>query len=147
MPVAVLIGVFTGTLLSLMVLLNGSLAVHGSLLFSSWVPHVTGTFAALVFLLVLRPGRAQAARPPLWAYLGGLSGAVTVILTSAAMNSALAVSGTIALGLAGQVAFGLFADARGLLGLPQRAPGRRDLLAMALIGAGALILIFAGSTA
>jgi len=130
-----------------MILFNGTLAVYGSLLFSSWVPHLTGTFAALVFLAVMRPKRASTQRPPLWAYLGGVSGGVTVILTSASLNSALALSGTIALGLAGQMVFSLFADIRGLFGLPQRTPVRRDYAALALIISGSLILIFFGGAA
>ncbi|MEJ6403481.1 DMT family transporter [Yoonia sp. 2307UL14-13] len=133
-----------GGLLTLMILFNGTLAMHGSLFFSSWVPHLTGTFAALGLLLVLRPPRAASVRPPLWAYLGGVSGAVTVMLTSAAMNTALALSGTIALGLAGQVLFSLFADMRGFLGLPQRNPTRRDFISILLIMAGSLIIIFYG---
>ncbi|WP_322891841.1 MULTISPECIES: DMT family transporter [unclassified Yoonia] len=136
-----------GCLLSLLVLLNGTLASYGSLLFSSFVPHFTGTLAAIVFLLVLRPKRAQTVRPPLWAYLGGIAGGVTVMLTSATMNSALALSGTIALGLAGQMVFSLFADIRGLFGLPQRMPKWRDYLALALIAAGSMILIFFGGAA
>ncbi|MGJ8588989.1 MAG: DMT family transporter [Yoonia sp.] len=135
-----------GGLLSLMVLFNGTLAAYGSLFFASWVPHLTGTAAAILFLLILRPKRAQITRPPLWVYLGGVSGAVTVMLTSATLNSALALSGTIALGLAGQMVFSLFADMRGLFGLPQRTPVRRDFVALALIIAGSLILIFFGSS-
>jgi len=134
-----------GGLLSLMVLFNGTLAAYGSLFFASWVPHLTGTFAALLFLAILRPKRAQIARPPLWVYLGGVSGAITVMLTSATLNSALALSGTIALGLAGQMVFSLFADMRGLFGLPQRTPVPRDYIALGLIIAGSLILIFFGS--
>lgn len=136
-----------GGLLTLMLLFNGTLAAFGSLLFSSWVPHLTGTIAALVILAFLRPKRATRTRPPLWAYLGGVSGGITVMLTSATMNSALALSGTIALGLAGQVAFSLFADIRGLFGLPQRMPSRRDYLSLSLILAGSLILIFFGGAA
>lgn len=134
-----------GGLLSLMVLFNGTLAAYGSLFFASWVPHLTGTVAALLFLIILRPKRAEMKRPPLWVYLGGVSGAVTVMLTSATLNSALALSGTIALGLAGQMVFSLFADMRGLFGLPQRTPLRRDYMALALIIAGSLVLIFFGS--
>ncbi|MBQ2260561.1 MAG: DMT family transporter [Loktanella sp.] len=133
-----------GGLLSLMVLFNGTLAGYGSLLFSSWVPHLTGSILAIVILLALRPRRASKTRPPLWAYLGGVAGGVTVMLTSATMNSALALSGTIALGLAGQMVFSLFADIRGLFGLPQRMPKPRDYLALALIIAGSLVLIFLG---
>ena len=56
-------------------------------------------------------------------------------------------SGTIALGLAGQMLFSLFADIRGLFGLPQRMPKARDYLALALIIAGSLVLIFLGGAA
>lgn len=136
----------TGGLLSLMVLFNGTLAAYGSLFFASWVPHLTGTVTAVLFLLILRPERTARVRPPLWVYLGGVSGAITVMLTSAALNSALALSGTIALGLAGQMVFSLFADMRGLFGLPQRTPVPRDYLALALIAAGSLILIFFGGS-
>jgi transporter family-2 protein len=134
-----------GGLISLMLLTNGTLAQYGTLLFSSWVPHLTGTILAILILLTLRPARVTFKRPPLWAYLGGVSGGLTVIATSAAMNSALALSGTIALGLAGQIVFSLFADAKGLFGLPQRKPRWRDFAGLALIAAGALILIFYGS--
>ena len=133
-----------GGLLTFMVLFNGTLAAYGSLFFASWVPHLTGTFAALLLLAFLRPRRAAPVRPPLWAYIGGISGGVTVMLTSFTVNTALALSGTIALGLAGQMIFSLFADMRGLFGLPKRMPGARDLLALALIIAGSLIIIFLG---
>lgn len=133
-----------GGLLTLMVLFNGTLAAYGSLLFASWVPHLTGTVAAFVLLAILRPRRATTARPPIWSYLGGVSGGLTVMLTSFAVNTPLALSGTIALGLAGQMLFSLLADIRGLFGLPQRMPGRHDLAALALIIAGSLILIFFG---
>lgn len=134
-----------GGLISLMLLTNGTLAQYGTLLFSSWVPHLTGTVLAIAILLALKPARVKPERPPLWAYLGGVSGGLTVIATSAAMNSALALSGTIALGLAGQIVFSLFADARGLFGLPQRMPGWRDFAGLTLISAGALVLIFFGA--
>lgn len=133
-----------GGLISLMLLTNGTLAQFGSLLFSSWVPHFTGTILAIVILAVLRPVRVSRRRPPLWAYLGGVSGGLTVVATSAAMNSALALSGTIALGLAGQIVFSLVADARGLFGLPQRMPAWRDFAGLGMIIAGALVLIFWG---
>lgn len=135
-----------GGLLTLMVWFNGTLATTGSLLFSSWVPHLTGSVVAIAALAALRPKRAAPSGSiPWWAYLGGVSGGVTILFTSAAMNSALAVSGTIALGLAGQMVFSFVADKWGLLGLPQRDPTLRDLAALGLIMAGSLILIFFGA--
>ncbi|MEL6571762.1 MAG: DMT family transporter [Pseudomonadota bacterium] len=135
----------TGGLLTLMVWFNGTLAGYGTVLFSSWVPHLTGTVVAIAVLFILRPTKASTKPAPGWAYLGGISGAVTVVLTSTAMQSPLAVSGTIALGLAGQMVFSLAADKWGLLGLPKRAPTWRDIIALLLIFAGSLILIFWGA--
>ena len=134
----------TGGLLTLMVWFNGTLGAYGSLYFASFVPHLTGSVVAIAALLILRPAKASTAKAPWWAYLGGISGALTVMATSATMNSALAISGTIALGLEGQMLFSLAADNWGFLGLPKRKPTTRDLTALGLIGAGALILIFHG---
>jgi transporter family-2 protein len=136
-----------GCLLTLMVLFNGQMAAATTPVFSSWVAHATGIVAATAFLVALRSRRAIAAgraRAPLWAYLGGISGAVTVILTSTTVNSVLALSGTLALGLLGQMAFGLASDAFGLFGLPRRRPGPRDIGALVLILAGSGLIIFGG---
>jgi transporter family-2 protein len=67
---------------------------------------------------------------------------VTVIATSVTVNSALALSGTLALGLAGQVSFGLAADRFGLFGLAARRLTWRDAGVLALIVAGSLLIIF-----
>lgn len=139
----------TGCLLTLMVYFNGELGRYGNALFASWAAHGTGTVAALIFLAILWPRRKAVpgeAKPkaPLWAYLGGVSGAVTVILTSMTVNSPLALSGTLALGLAGQVVFGLAADRWGLFGLARRKAELRDYAALGLIVAGSALIIFFG---
>lgn len=134
----------SGGLLTLMVLFNGQWAIDGTALFSSWMAHGTGTLAALVFLAFL--GRSRAAspeKPPRWAYLGGLSGALTVMLTSTAVNSPLALSGTLALGLVGQAGYSLLADRFGWFGLPRRAISLQQLAAFGMVVAGGLLLILA----
>lgn len=133
-----------GGILTLMILFNGTLGAYGSLLFSSWVPHLTGTVLALAILLARRRPRPARRPAPLWAYFGGLAGGITVIVTSATVNSALALSGTIALGLAGQIVFSLICDKWGLFGMPKRLPGWRDFAGIGLIAAGAFVLIFYG---
>lgn len=139
----------TGGLLSLMVLCNAEMARHGGALLSSLVAHGTGTAAAALALVVLARGRpdgtALGRGAPPWAYAGGLSGAVTVILSSASANTSLALAGTLALGLVGQVAFGLAADRWGLLGLPPRRPTGRDLGALGLVLAGSGLVILGGA--
>lgn len=149
-PLGFLIAFGTGGLLALMVQFNGALAHYGNSLFSSWTAHATGTVAALLLLLVL-PGRRASAEPrppaPLWAYLGGLSGAATVVLSSMAVNSPAGLPGTLALGLAGQLVFGLVADGWGLFGLPKRRITYRDFAALALVLAGSVLILLAGKAA
>jgi len=146
-PLHLLAAFGTGGLLTLMVDLNGQLGHYGDALFASWAAHGTGTVAAIVLLAALRALRRSAAageakpRAPLWAYLGGISGAVTVVLTAMTVNSPLALSGTLALGLAGQVVFSLAADRWGLFGLPKRRPEWRDGAALGLIVIGSGLII------
>lgn len=139
-----------GGLLTLTVDFNGLAGLHGGPVFSSWTAHGAGTIAAILFLIVLSPLRRGAKTPlaprvPLWAYLGGLSGALTVILTALTVNSPVGLPGTLALGIAGQVVFGLAADRWGLFGLPRRIPTLRDLGALVLVLAGSGLIIFTGS--
>jgi transporter family-2 protein len=138
----------SGGLLTLMIHFNGQLAHYGSPLFSSWAAHGTGTVAAVVFLALLSRRGTTSARTslpaPAWAYLGGLAGAVTVMLSGVTVNTALALSGTLALGLVGQVVFSLVADRWGLFGLPRKRPSIRDIGALGLILAGSFLIIFFG---
>lgn len=147
-PLHLLVAFGTGGLLTLMVYFNGELGRYGNALFSSWAAHGTGTIAAVILLAVLwrrrPPSIAGKPRAPLWAYLGGLSGGATVMLTSTAVNTPLALAGTLALGLAGQVVFGLAADRWGLFGLPRRKLSLRDMSALALIIAGSALIILFG---
>jgi transporter family-2 protein len=138
----------SGGLLTLMIHFNGQLAHYGSPLFSSWTAHGTGTVAAIVFMAILSRHKTAPTtiRPaaPLWAYLGGFAGAVTVMMSGVTVNTALALSGTLALGLVGQVVFSLVADRWGLFGLPRKRPTLRDMGALALILSGSLLIIFFG---
>lgn len=144
----------SGGLLTMMVYLNGAMAEATSAVFSSVAAHVTGTGAALLALAAGRL-RRRAAQPvalpgparspaPLWAYFAGLSGAVTVMLTSTTVNSALALSGTLALGLAGQAGFAVLSDRFGFFGLPRRRPDASELAALVLVLAGSALIIFSG---
>jgi len=147
-PLTILAALGTGGLLSLMVLCNARIAAEAGPLAASLVPHGTGMVAALAALALLRrragpaPMPGPAPRAPLWAYLGGLSGAATVMLSSVTANTALALSGTLALGLLGQVAFGLAADRWGLLGMARRRMTARDAGVLALVMGGSATLIF-----
>lgn len=138
----------TGGLLTLMILFNGTMAAHTTPLFASFTAHGVGTIAAAIALAIVwwRRGAADQAagrggRLPFWIYLGGISGAVTVMLTSWTVNSPLALTGTLALGLAGQVVLALIFDTAGAFGLKRRRPKRSDILALAAIFSGTGLII------
>jgi bacterial/archaeal transporter family-2 protein len=140
----------SGGILALMVLFNGAVAEATTPFFSSLAAHGIGGLAACLALVLARrmrrmppPAADGGPRAPLWAYLAGISGAATVMLTSMAVNTPLALSGTIALGLAGQAAFALVADRVGLFGMMRRRIGWPDLAAFALVLAGSLLIVFA----
>lgn len=151
-PLHLLAAFASGGILTLAVFVNGEAGRFGGALFSSWLAHGVGTVVATLFVaLIWRRERAAATRAtikagkaPAWAYLGGICGAATVMLTSTTVNSPLALAGTLALGLAGQVVLSLAADFWGLLGLPRRKLDLRDAGAVILIAAGSLLIILFG---
>lgn len=151
-PLHLLAAFASGGLLTLAVFVNGEAGRLGGALFSSWLAHGTGTVVAILFLAIVWRGQraaaasaeAKAGKPPLWAYIGGICGAATVMLTSTSVNSPLALAGTLALGLAGQVVLSLAADFWGLLGLPKRRLDLRDAGAVILIATGSLLIILFG---
>ncbi len=151
-PLHLLAAFASGGLLTLAIFVNGEAGRYGGALFSSWLAHGVGTVVGLAVLALLwRRERASAAaanaaegKAPVWAYLGGIFGAATVMLTSTTVNSPLALAGTLALGLAGQVVLSLAADFWGLLGLQRRRLDLRDAGAVTLIAAGSLLIILFG---
>ncbi|MNH19970.1 hypothetical protein D3C79_797220 [compost metagenome] len=84
---------------------------------------------------------SQLNRVPYWAWLGGLPGALTVVLAAFCLNSPLGMAGTLALLLLGQLLFGALCDGLGWFGLPRRRPQGLDLLAAFLVMAGALLIL------
>lgn len=143
LPVFVALG--AGCLITIMTHSNGVLNHLGGPVFTAWSVHVIGTVTALGALAVLPRGNASDREPaPAWAFIGGFFGVLLVMMASEAVNSPLALSGTLAIGLAGQMAFSLAGDYWGFFGLARRRLGLRELLAAALITAGCAILIVFG---
>ncbi|MGD1824232.1 DUF606 domain-containing protein [Chromobacterium violaceum] len=137
-----LLALFAGALLALMIHCNSRLAAYGNPLTASWLAHAIGTLAALLLWKTQRRARPGIDRPPRWAYLGGVPGALVVALAAITVNSPLAMSGTLALGMAGQMLFGLLSDRFGLFGMPRRSLRLNDALALPLVLSGCAVLIF-----
>jgi transporter family-2 protein len=146
-----LLALVAGVVLAVMTDWNSQLARHSSPLFASWTAHGIGTIAsmALVLILLLRGKKTTVSVPhrrwPLWAYLGGVPGAFTVLLAAITVNSALGLAGTLALLLVGQIAFGVCADYFGFFRLPRRQQQPRETIGFALVLIGSMVIIVARS--
>lgn len=142
-----LMAVGAGVLLTAMITTNSYLATWNSPLIASWFAHGSGAVVAWALLMVkLRPtaraaSGAAVGKPPLWSYFGGIPGALTVLLAAIAVNSPLALAGTLGLMLTGQILFGLVSDLRGWFGVIKCRFSLLDLLSVALILCGSAILI------
>ncbi|GAB2958214.1 DMT family transporter [Nonomuraea fastidiosa] len=142
-----------GVLLTLMTQANAVLAGYTDALYASWAAHGLGAVVAALLALALAR-RAPApdpatgdgpARAPLWYYLGGIPGALVVILSAIAVNSELALAGTVALMLTGQIIFGTVSDRFGLLHTPQRRITLMDLAVAACVLAGSVLIVAGGA--
>lgn len=140
----------SGALLALMINYNSLLARHTTPMFASWVAHGVGAVAALALILlysrIARPAGTPPPDPgaklPFWFYLGGIPGALTVLLAAITVNSILTLSGTIAFMLVGQVLFGIVSDAFGWFRTLRRRVEAIELVAALLILAGSVLIIF-----
>lgn len=147
----ILLALVAGVVLAIMTDWNSQLARYSSPLFASWTAHGIGTITSLTlaFILSFRGKTTTVSVPhhrwPLWAYLGGVPGAFTVLLAAITVNSALGLAGTLALLLVGQMAFGVCADYFGLFRLPRRQPQLRETIGFALVLVGSMIIIVARS--
>ncbi|UTV30564.1 DMT family transporter [Photobacterium atrarenae] len=149
-PKNVVLALTGGITLASMIAINSYLATYSSPLLASWLAHGVGVVTSLILVVGAnlwhrtRLGLTMVAGVPFWAYLGGIPGALTVILAAVTVNSPLGLSGTIALIMAGQVLFGLFSDALGWFGLPKRAIKRGDGAVLLLIALGGVLILFGG---
>ena len=145
-----ILAVLGGVILSSMIHLNSLMAKTSTPFLASWIAHGTGTLASLFFTFLFSslsclkmhaiPTSNQKA--PLWAYLGGIAGAMTVILAAITVNSPLGLAPSLALGLVGQILFSFVCDFFGLLGSTQRRFVRKDFYVLAAVLSGSSLIIF-----
>jgi len=141
-----------GSILAVMIDYNSLLARHSTPLFASWLAHGIGSIVALFFIAVgtkvfrnaKREVKQQAVKGPLWIYLGGIPGALIVVLAAITVNSSLGLSGALALMLVGQVLFGILSDHFGFFGVPKRSFILTDFFVVLSVLSGSGILIFFG---
>jgi len=147
-PINLSMALAGGVMLASMIAVNSKLATFSSPLLASWVAHGVGAIVSLVVLMLASAfvkGKISShskSKTPIWAYLGGIPGAFTVILAAITVNSPLGLSGSIVLIMAGQVLFGFICDTLGLFGLDKRSMNLNDAIALILMAVGCLVTLF-----
>jgi transporter family-2 protein len=143
------IALVSGMLLALMIACNSQLASYSSPTSASWVAHGIGVVVAFLLLSVTtklvsngKSCAAASAKTPLWAYLGGVPGALTVVLAAITVNSQLGLSSSLALMLVGKVVFGLVCDMFGFFGVRKKRLSLHDVTVVMLIMLGSAMIIY-----
>ncbi|WP_298771123.1 DMT family transporter [uncultured Shewanella sp.] len=150
-----LMALFAGGLLALMIDINSGLALVNSPIQASWIAHGVGALVAMCLVIIgtlffkgykqyclKETRRTKTTDLPYWIYLGGLPGALTVVLAGITVNSDIGLSGTLTSALIGQIIFGIVSDHLGLFGSQKKPFVTADLLKVLPVLGGSFIIIF-----
>lgn len=123
--------------------LNANLRAElNSAAWSGFVSYFLGVLCMLAFALVLRdpvPSAATVARVPLWAWSGGLFGAIFIGLSIITIPK-LGGAAYIAILVTGQMIAAIVVDHFGWLGVPERQIDLPRLLGVALLVGGVVLI-------
>lgn len=136
---AVIVG---GALTALQSPTNARLAgAVGSPVNAALVSFAVGTVALVAVAVMLRtpPDGASTRALPVWAWWGGLYGAVFVVAAAYAVPR-LGVASTIVLMVAGQLALSLLLDHLGAFGVPARPVNLGRLAGVAMVIGGVMLV-------
>jgi transporter family-2 protein len=129
----------TGSLIAIMILMNGILAGVIGNEASTIVIHISGLVAVTVLLLVRRQP-VHWRKAPYYLYCAGIIGFLTVIFTNYSF-ARLGVSVPLALGLLGQSVTSILIDNFGWLGMKKRPFQKKKLFGMLLTSLGIIFMM------
>ncbi|OPJ56259.1 DMT family transporter [Alkalithermobacter paradoxus] len=134
-----LISALIGALISIMVMLNGTLSsVYGNYI-SSVIIHMVGLVSIILVLLTTKSKVKIRKEAPLYLYSGGAIGVFTILFNNLSFP-VLGVSITLALGLLGQSISSIIIDHFGLFGMNVVRFEKRKYIGLAFITLGILIM-------
>lgn len=136
--------VITGGFLATMIFINGELSTYTSFAWSSMVAHMVGATASWGIWKTISKSKQIipiSKTAPIWAYFGGVVGALVVINTNITVTSSFGLIGSLSIMLLGQTFFSLIFDYNGWVGVEKRKLRITDLYQVLLILVGSLLII------
>ena len=135
----ILISTFIGSLISFMILINGTLSNALGNYESSIVIHSVGLFSIIAVLLIRKLKIRIQKGIPLYMYSAGAVGVFTVLFSNLSFTH-LGVSLTLALGLLGQSITSIVIDHFGLLGMDTVKFNSKKYIGLVLISLGIVVM-------
>ncbi len=135
-----ILSILTGTLIAMMVAVNGALTSAYGVYLATLIIHAVGLVFISLICAIRREKPLTRRRLPLWLYLGGVIGVVTTVFNNLSFGR-ISMSAIVALGLLGQAVASLLIDQFGLFGMQKRAfrPAKLSGLLCMLLGTGYML--------
>jgi len=111
-----LLSLLIGVIIAAMVAVNGGLTMRYGVFGATVVIHIVGSLFAFLLIKLRRKNSAHQYGIPLWMYMGGVVGVLTVVLNNFSYGK-ISLTSIVALSLLGQAAASLVIDSFGLFGM------------------------------
>ncbi len=135
----------SGSLLAVMIFINGELAKSTSPAWSSLIAHFVGIFGSWFLWRLMSDSKKilpYSGAAPKWSYFGGAGGAVIVIIANLTVNSIIGLVGSLSLMILGQTLFAILFDYKGWFGVAKRNLCLSDFLQVSCILLGSILIIY-----
>ena len=134
-----LVSVFIGALISIMIMINGTLANILGNYTSTIIIHIIGLITVMIILFISKARFKVDKTIPIYLYSAGAIGVFTVLFNNLSF-SVLGVSLTLALGLLGQSITSILIDHFGLLGMKAIKFEKKKFIGLTLIILGISVM-------
>ena len=134
-----LISLFTGTILTIMIVFNGALTDFYGVYFATVIIHIVGMILIAGIVLVKRENPFKN-KQKWYLYIGGAIGVFITVSNNVSFGR-ISVSAILALMLFGQSVMGIVVDSYGLFGIPKHPFAKYKLIGLSLVLIGIISMI------
>ncbi len=135
----IFISIFSGALISIMLLFNGTLSNHIGNYASTVIIHIIGLISIVVVLILTRSKIKIKKNTSIFLYSAGAIGVFTVLFSNISYNT-LGASLTVALCLLGQAISSIIIDNYGLLGMEKIKFNNKKIVGLSIMVVGIIIM-------